>query len=174
MRVPRRGFQAAVSTEGPAIWQRSEQLSTKSGRQQRSYKQISQRILWKGAIHVPEISHKHFLWHAFPATHLNIMLNSLRASSVTPVVFLKRKKQSSSTVPKLQNSAGVHLPQASVCIRRWGQVSKQYITTAQQINQFPWDVITANSQQELFPKLLTSSLWREPGGGGDLQAHYTH
>lgn len=31
----------------------------------------------------------------FPATHLNIMLNSFRASSVTPVVFLKRKQQSS-------------------------------------------------------------------------------
>lgn len=36
-----------------------------------------------------------FLWHTFPATHLNIMLNSFRASSVTPVVFLKRKTQSS-------------------------------------------------------------------------------
>lgn len=35
-----------------------------------------------------------FHWHAFHATHLNIMLNSFRASSVTPVVFLKGKKQS--------------------------------------------------------------------------------
>lgn len=35
-----------------------------------------------------------FLWPVFLATHLNIMLNSFRASSVTPVVFLKRKQQS--------------------------------------------------------------------------------
>lgn len=31
---------------------------------------------------------------AASATHLNIMLNSFRASSVTPVVFLEWKKQS--------------------------------------------------------------------------------
>ncbi|KAI1232094.1 WD repeat-containing protein 34, partial [Lamprotornis superbus] len=77
--------------EAVALWQRMEQLSTSlSGADN------------KGATNGSGQQETSMCQKYFPnlplacvlATHLNIMLNSFRASSVTPVVFLKRKQQS--------------------------------------------------------------------------------
>lgn len=77
--------------EAVALWQRMEQLGTPlSGADNKGTTNGSYKRSHPCARNISQA----FLWHVFPATHLNIMLNSFRASSVTPVVFLKRKQQS--------------------------------------------------------------------------------